>query len=287
MSESGERTEWPSTPAGIGLGLRSAFANTLLATKPAAVRWLEIHPENYIRRGGRFRSILEDASSTWSFTTHGLSLCFGATEPADKGYVRMLRDLVERIDAPWYSDHLCFGGVDNAHLHDLLPIPRDEGSIENVVRRIKELQDALGVDVAVENVSYYADSAHDCMSEVDFVNEVLERADAKMLLDVNNVYVNAVNHGFDPAADYVDQLPLDRVVQIHVAGHFVREDGLIIDTHAEPVCDGVYELFAHTLRGTGHVPVLLERDGNYPALDVLLEEVGRLDEIYQSILGDR
>jgi hypothetical protein len=285
MDESGDSTAWPTTPAGIGLGLRSAFASKLLASKPEAVRWLEIHPENYIQRGGRFRSILEDATDTWAFTAHGLSLNFGSVEPADPGYARLLRDLIERIDAPWYSDHLCFGGVDNAHLHDLLPIPRDEGSIQVVVRRIKELQDTLGIDVAVENVSYYADSAHDRMSEVEFVNEVLERADAKMLLDVNNVYVNAVNHAFDPAADYIDQIPMDRVVQLHVAGHFVRDDGLIIDTHAEPICDGVYELFAHTLRAKGHVPVLLERDGNYPAFDVLLDEVGRLDEIYRSIVG--
>lgn len=253
--------------------------------KPAAVRWLEIHPENYIRRGGRFRAVLEDAAETWSFTAHGLSLCFGSIEPAETEYVRSLRSLIERVGAPWYSDHLCFGGVDNAHLHDLLPIPREERTIEVVVRRIQELQDALGVDVAVENVSYYADSAHDRMSEVDFVNEVLHRADAKMLLDVNNVYVNSVNHGFDPAADYIDQLPMDRVVQLHIAGHFVRDDGLIIDTHAEPICDGVYDLFAHTLGKTGHVPVLLERDGNYPPLGVLLEEVGRLDAIYQSIVG--
>lgn len=279
-----EATTWPDTPAGIGLGLRSALANELLATRPESVRWLEIHPENYIRRGGRFRSILEDATDSWSFTTHGLSLCFGSVEPADKDYVRSLRSLIDRIGAPWYSDHLCFGGIDNAHLHDLLPIPREERTIDVVARRIKELQDALGVDVAVENVSYYADSAHDRMSEVDFVNEVLERADAKMLLDVNNVYVNSVNHGFDPAADYIDQLPMDRVVQLHIAGHFVRDDGLIIDTHAEPICDGVYDLFAHTLRATGHVPVLLERDGNYPPLGVLLDEVERLDAIYQSIV---
>ncbi len=276
--------EWPESPAGIGLGLRAAFASRLLAERPEAVRWLEIHPENYIRRGGRFRSVLEDACATWSFTTHGLSLCFGSVESADPGYVRELRRLVERVRAPWYSDHLCFGGVDNAHLHDLLPIPRDEGSIEVVVRRIKELQDSLGIDVAVENVSYYANSAHDRMPEVDFVNEVLDRADAKLLLDVNNVYVNSVNHGFDPSTDYIDKLPMDRVVQFHIAGHFVRKDGLIIDTHAEPICDDVYELFAHALKLRGHVPVLLERDGNYPELEVLLEEVAKLEEIYVSVL---
>ncbi|MFT6398264.1 MAG: hypothetical protein ACJAYU_003022 [Bradymonadia bacterium] len=285
MTTDAASPKWPETPAGIGLGLRAAFASRLLEERPEAVRWLEIHPENYIRRGGRFRSILEDACSTWPFTTHGLSLCFGSVDPADPGYVRELRRLTERVGAPWYSDHLCFGGVDNAHLHDLLPIPRDEGSIETVVRRIKELQDGLGIDVAVENVSYYADSAHDRMPEIDFVNEVLERADAKLLLDVNNVYVNSVNHGFDPAADYIDKLPMDRVVQFHIAGHFVRKDGLIIDTHAEPICDGVYDLFEHSLRLKGHVPVLLERDGNYPELQVLLEEVAKLEEIYVSVLG--
>ncbi|HEY8427898.1 MAG TPA: DUF692 domain-containing protein, partial [Sandaracinaceae bacterium] len=243
-------------------------------------RWLEIHPENYVARGGSFAMNLERASERWSIVPHGLTLGFGTTSRFDPGYVRQLKRLLDRIDAPWYSDHLCFAGVGGTFLHDLLPLPFTRESIETAAARVRELRDAIERPVAIENISYYADPAPRAMEEPDFVVEVLEAADCLLLLDVNNVYVNSINHGFDPKP-YIDRIPPERVVQIHVAGHFTRKDGIIIDTHGEPMCEGVYDLLAYTLERLGPVPVLLERDQNIPPLDELLGEVRRLTDIYE------
>lgn len=271
--------------SGVGLGLRAAFADELIERRPAEVRWLEIHPENYVGRGGRFRRFLDRARDTWRVAAHGLTLNFGNPDDLDRAWLRDLRAFLDEVDAPWYSDHLCFGAVGNAHLHDLLPMPRERWAIELAVDRIRALQDALGRDVAIENVSAYQPEAQYGMPEVEFVLEVADRADAKLLLDVNNVYVNSRNHDFDARA-WLAQVPAERVVQIHVAGHLLRRDGVIIDTHAEPVCDDVYVLVEETLRQLGSVPVLLERDGNYPQLDELLAEVRALDAIWQRAVGE-
>lgn len=267
------------TVEGVGLGLRHDLAEELFERAPEEVRWLEIHPENYVRRGGRFALNLERAMERWAIVPHGLTLCFGSTDRFEASYLRELSALLERIDAPWYSDHLCFAGIDGIFLHDLLPLPFTKESVEIASARIREVQDAIARPVAIENVSYYADPAPRAMEEPDFVLEVLEAADCKLLLDVNNVYVNSINHRFDPRS-YIDRIPPERVVQIHVAGHLVRKNGVIIDTHGEPVCEGVYELLEYTLERIGPVPVLLERDQNIPALDTLLEEVRRLSRIY-------
>lgn len=268
------------TVEGVGLGLRHDLAAELFEREPEEVRWLEIHPENYVARGGRFAQNLERAMSSWALVPHGLTLCVGTTSRFEKEYVTQLAGLLERIDAPWYSDHLCFAGVDGAYLHDLLPIPFNRESVQTAAARVHELRDAIGRPVAVENVSYYADPGPKTgWDEPDFLLEVLDAADCKLLLDVNNIFVNSINHGFDPRT-YIDRIPAERVVQIHVAGHMTRKDGLIIDTHGEPMCEGVYELLEHTLARIGPVPVLLERDQNIPPLDVLLEEVRRLSAIY-------
>lgn len=270
---------------GIGLGLRHDLAPALFERAPAEVRWVEIHPENYVARGGKFGAMLERAQETWPIVPHGLSLCFGSTSRFDDGYLSQLRALLDRVEAPWYSDHLCFSSVDGSFLHDLLPIPFSAESVRTVAARVSELRDTIERPVAIENVSYYAHPGPRAglgrkgWDEVDFLLEALDAADAKLLLDVNNVYVNSINHGFDPAA-YIDRVPAERVVQMHVAGHFTRPDGIIIDTHGEPVCEGVYALFEHAVAHVGPVPVLLERDQNFPPLDELLREVRRLSEIY-------
>lgn len=264
---------------GIGIGLRHDLAAELLERAPDEVRWLEVHPENYVARGGSFAQNLERALERWSLVPHGLTLCFGTTTRFDRGYVREAKALLDRIDAPWYSDHLCFAGAGGTYLHDLLPLPFTRESIDTAAARVRELRDAIERPVAIENISYYADPAPREMDEPDFVLEVLEAADCQLLLDVNNVYVNSIDHGFDPKP-YIDRIPPDRVVQIHVAGHHTRKDGMIIDTHGEPMCEGVYELLAYTLERLGPVPVLLERDQNIPPLDELLAEVRRLTEIY-------
>lgn len=263
---------------GIGLGLRHEIAKEMLERRPPEIEWVEIHPENYVDRAGSFETHLADAKARWPVVPHGLSLCFGSIEPFERDYLRKLRAFLDSIEAPWYSDHLCWGGVDGVALHDLMPMPFTRESVEIACARIAEVEDAIGRPVAIENVSYYVHPGEPEMSEVDFVLEVLERSGCRLMLDVNNVYVNAQNHGIDARA-YVEAVPAERVVQIHVAGHLVRPGRPIIDTHAEPICEGVYDLLAHTLRRMPEVPVLLERDGNYPSLDVLLEELRRLRAI--------
>lgn len=276
-----ETTVVKTNAQGIGLGLRHDLANEMFERKPEEIDWVEIHPENYVARGGSFAVNLDKALDQWAILPHGLSLCFGTTTSYDPAYLKQLRGLLDKIDAPFYSDHLCFAGIDGSYLHDLLPLPFNAESVRTVADRISELQDAIGRPVAIENISYYAEPLRptEGWSEPDFLLEVLEGADCKLLLDVNNIYVNSLNHGFDPRP-YIDRIPGERVVQMHVAGHMTRKDGQIIDTHGEAVCEGVYELLEYTLERIGPVPVLLERDGNFPPLDELLAELRRLHTIY-------
>jgi len=269
---------------GIGLGLRYDMATELLDRIPESVAWVELHPENYIGRGGRYQEILEEARAHWPIVTHGLSTCLGSVEPFERRYLNELGAFLRDLEVPWHSEHLCLGGVDARFFHDLLPLPFTSEAVEIASERLIEVRDAIGIPLALENVSYYAPQSPDGLAEADFVVEVLENADAKLLLDVNNIYVNSCNFGFDPKA-YIDKIPTDRVVQIHVAGHLVREDGLRIDTHGEPIPDDVYGLLAYTLRKTGPVPVLLERDNNVPPLDELLYEVDELWAIYRDATG--
>ncbi len=271
---------------GIGIGLRYPIAGELFAAAPPAIRWLELHPENYLARGGRYASLLARARERWPLLTHGLSMGFGSLQPFDRQYLRSLRALIGELAVPWHSDHLCVAGVDGVYFHDLLPLPFSRAAIDVASARVREAQDALGVAIAIESISYYARAPGSVLPECEFLCAVLEGADARLLLDVNNVFVNAMNHGFDARA-FIDRLPLERVAQLHVAGHYVRPDGMRIDTHAEPVCEEVYELFAYTMRRLARpVPVLLERDDNFPPFAELVREVERLDQIYQDALAD-
>jgi uncharacterized protein (UPF0276 family) len=285
---------------GIGLGLRSPIAAPLFdGSAPPALRWLEIHPENYLgslayggsvqfeARGGRYASLLAQARERYPLLTHGLTMGFGALAPFDPGYLRALRALLQELRAPWHSDHLCFSQVDEVYLHDLLPLPLHEEAIGVAVQRIQEAQDALGVAIAVEPISWYVRPPDSPLDEAEFISEILRRADAKLLLDVNNVYVNALNHGFD-ARGFIDKLPLARVVQLHMAGHHVRADGQRIDTHAAPISEPVYELFDYTMRKLARpLPVLLERDDAFPPFEELAAELTRLDVIYRRALAEQ
>jgi len=265
--------------------LRYDLATELLERRPETVSWLEIHPENYVNRGGRYQEMLDLARQDWPIVTHGLSTCLGALEPFDASYLRELRSFLSDVEVPWHSEHLCLGGAEDRFFHDLLPLPFTEEAARIASQRLIEVRDAIDLPLALENASYYAPQCDDGLAEADFVVEVLERADAKLLLDVNNIYVNGRNFDFDPKA-YIDKIPTDRVVQIHVAGHFVREDGLRIDTHGESVPNEVYQLLDYALRKIGPVPVLLERDNNVPPLDELLAEVDELWKIYRSATED-
>ena len=265
---------------GVGLGLRAPLVGDLMTRAPPSLRWVEVSPENHMGRGGFFERMLADARGRFPVVTHGLSLGLGDRAPPDPAFLRALRAFLESVGTPWHSDHLCFGAVDGAHLHDLLPLPFTRESVRAVADRVRLLEDALGLPIAVENISWYAHPGDAQMSEADFLGEVLSRSDARLLLDVNNAFVNARNHGTD-ARDFLRRIPADRVVQIHVAGHFTGADGFRIDTHGEPVCAEVYELLEFALSRTGRVPVLLERDGGFPPFDELAAEVERLDAILQ------
>ncbi|MET0339785.1 MAG: DUF692 domain-containing protein [Polyangiales bacterium] len=271
--------------AGIGIGLRQPIAGALFESAPDALRWLEIHPENYVDRGGRYARLLAAAEERWPLLTHGLTMGFGSARPFAADALRKLAGLVERLACPWHSDHLCIASVDGVYLHDLLPLPPSDRAIDVASARIAEARAALGVPIAIEPISYYARPPGSALDEAAFLAALLEAADAKLLLDVNNVYVNAMNFGFDPRA-FIDALPLSRVVQLHVAGHAVRADGLRIDTHAEPICEAVYALFGYTMRKLARpIPVLLERDDGFPPFAELAAEVTRLDAIYRESLA--
>lgn len=261
----------------MGVGLRAELADELLATDAPEIRWLELHPENYIGRGGRFAAHLEAACARSPVVTHGLTLCVGATEPFEPSYVAQLKSLLRKVGAGWHSEHLAWGNASGGFAHDLLPLPFTREAVAVASARVRELRDAVEVPIAVENTSYYAHpGGMRGMREIDFLREVLEAADCALLLDVNNVFVNAENHGFD-AREWLALVPMERVVQLHVAGHFVRTDGLVVDTHGEPVRSEVLALLEHTLsRLPEGVPILLERDLNHPPLSELRAEVAVL-----------
>ncbi len=270
---------------GIGVGLRMEMSKDLLAYAAPEVRFVEVHPENYLRRGGRYFDLLEQARERWPILTHGLTMSLGSTAPFEAAFMNDLRAFLrDRVKTEHHSDHLCFSNVDGVYTHDLLPLPFNEESIRTASARLREAADALELPVAFENISYYAPLGENTMDELTFLCEVLDRSSAPMLLDVNNVYVNSRNHGFDARRfldAVLDRVPRERVLQLHVAGHWLRDDGLRIDTHAEPICDDVYTLLEHVLGRIGPIPVLLERDGNFPTIEELMGEVKRLDEIYQ------
>ncbi len=283
-----------NSPTGVGLGLRWAFIDEVAeGNAPASIRFFEISPENYIRRGGYFPSALEAVAADYPILTHGLMLGIGGEEALEPGYIRDLRCTLDNLGAARHSDHLCWSDADRRCLHDLLPLPVDRRIVPAVSDRIRRVQDLLGRPFSVENISYYgspgwspSESAIMGIAERDLLAELLERADCKLLLDVNNVLVNAQNHGFDPYV-YLEGLDLSRVIQLHVAGgeRFAdRYDGLIIDTHGTSVPAEVEALMAWVIARTGPLPVIYERDNKIPALSDLGREVEKLQLTYERAL---
>ena len=268
----------------------------LLERTPPELDFLEVCPENYARRGGAIPAALDRARAAYPILSHGLTMSLGGADPLDAAYLRELRAFLERMRAPWHSDHLCFSSVGGRALHDLLPLTFDEPTVRRVADRVRRAQDALGVPMAVENISFYVHPGARRMPEAEFVARVCDAADCGLLLDVNNAYVNAQNFGFD-VDEWMRTAPLERTVQIHVAGHerfderdFVPEvpgggpaGTVILDTHGAPVCDPVLALLERVLPRTGPVPVLLERDTNVPELDELLGEVRALRAIWDRV----
>jgi uncharacterized protein (UPF0276 family) len=261
---------------GFGLGLRREHYHAILEAPPAAVDWLEILTENYLVDGGKPLHFLERIRRHFPMVMHGVSLSIGSAAPLDFGYLGRVRALARRIDAAWISDHLCWTGTDGLNLHDLMPLPFTEEALAHVVSRVARVQEFLGQRILLENVSSYITYDHSTMPEWEFLRAVAEQADCHILLDVNNVYVNARNHGFDPRT-FLDQLPVERVRQIHLAGHFDRGD-VIIDTHDRAIIAPVLDLYAAAVHRFGPVPAMIERDSELPALEAL---VGELDTVRQ------
>jgi uncharacterized protein (UPF0276 family) len=272
-------------PRGVGLGFRLKIAREFLATPTTHAQFLEIAPENYLRVGGNRARLLAAAAERLPIVCHGLCGDFAGSAPVDEEYLSDLKGFLHRLGVRWYSDHLCLTRAAGAELHDLLPLPHSEKAAKRAAARIREVRDRLDLPVAIENASAYARMPGEEMSESEFCKLVLEEADCLMLLDVNNVYVNSVNFGFDPRA-FIDSLPLERVVQLHIAGHTVEREGLLVDTHGAPIVDPVYELFAYTLSKLPEpAPVLLERDTNIPPLHELEAELEKLTKLMEAADG--
>lgn len=257
---------------GFGLGLRPDHYPDFLR-EPQPVDWLEIITENYMIPGGKPLAMLDAILERYPVAMHGVSLSIGSTDGLDAQYLTELKALAKRAQPLWISDHLCWTGVQGRNSHDLLPLPYSEEALRLVVRHVDQVQNTLGQRILLENVSSYLDYQSSEMSEWEFLRQVSEQADCLLLLDVNNIYVSSINHGFD-AIEFLDHLPVERVQQIHLAGHSDHGD-YIVDTHDHPVAEPVWELYRYTCTRFGSVATMIERDDNIPDLAELIAELNR------------
>ncbi|MBX9676001.1 MAG: DUF692 domain-containing protein [Methylotenera sp.] len=255
---------------GFGLGLRTEHYNAILESKPN-IDWFEAISENYMIPGGKPLHYLDRIRENYPVVMHGVSLSIGSTTPMDADYLRDLRKLADRIEPVWISDHLCWTGVHGQNMHDLLPLPYTEETANHVAERIEIVQDYLGRQMLIENVSSYASYVDSSMTEWEFISLIAEKADCLLLLDVNNIYVSSFNHQFD-AKTFIDGVPKKRVQQIHLAGHQNHGD-YIIDTHDAPVIDPVWDLYGYALSRLGAVSTMIERDDQMPELEELIQEL--------------
>lgn len=258
-----------SRPRGVGIGLRPPHVQELMRTE-RALDFLEICPENYVGRGGFDAYHLAACRERWPILVHGVSVSLGGPDPLDTEYLGQLKQLLRDLRVPFYTDHLCYTTVGGFQSHQLLPLPFSAEAVAHTAARIRKIRGILDLPVAVENISYYAHMPGTQMLHTDFVRAVCEEADCGLLLDVNNLFVNATNHKLQPL-EQLDRLPLERVVQIHIAGH-TRQGGRLIDDHGAPTCPEVIELYREVTRRLGNVPTLLERDTRIPPLGEVLDE---------------
>ena len=273
----------PLTPSpGFGLGLRPPHYADFAASR-RAVDWLEIISENFLVDGGKPLQWLDRIRADYPMAMHGVTLSIGGSDPLDLDYLKRLKALATRVDPLWVSDHVCWGAHAGVHAHDLLPLPYTAEAVRHVAARVRQVQDVLGRRLVLENVSSYVEFSANEMPECAFLDALSREADCLLLLDLNNVHVSAVNHGFD-ALDFLDGVPLDRVQQIHLAGHTVR-DGYLIDTHDADVSDPVWALYREFVRRTGGRATMIERDDHLPSLDALEAELGIARRIEAEALG--
>ena len=266
-------------PAQAGIGLRAPHVARVLAERPA-VPWFEVHSENYFPAGGAAHAALTQIRRDYPLSLHGVGLGLGSVDDVDPGHLRRLRELIDRYEPALVSEHICWGAVDGSHWNDLLPLPFTHEALRHLVGRVSQVQETLGRELLLENVSSYLTFRGADMPEWTFTAELARRSGCGLLLDVNNIYVNSVNHGFDPM-EYLRAIPPHAVREIHLAG-FTRKTGLpvplLIDTHDRPVAEEVWNLYQAALARFGARPTLIEWDGNIPALEVLLGEADRAEE---------
>lgn len=255
--------------SGFGLGLRPEHYQDFI-TQKQPLDWLEILSDNYLVAGGKPLFYLDQIRQDYPLVMHGVAMNIGSIDPLNFDYLTALKQLAKRIEPALISDHLCWTGIHNQYLHDLLPLPYTDETIQHVANRILQIQDFLGRRLVIENLSSYIQSDTG-MSEWEFIGAVCQQADCDLLLDINNIFVSSHNHGFDPL-DYLHGIPAQRVRQIHLAGHSQHENYLI-DTHDQPVCDEVWQLYQQAIHHLGFIPTMIERDGNIPLLPELLAEV--------------
>ena len=269
---------------GVGIGLRRENIDELLAKRPKEIQCLEIAPENYLHTGGKLYRKFRELKEIYPIVAHGLSLSLGSLAPLKKDFLKDLKAFLREHNFPWMSDHLCYSSVLGHEFHDLLPLPFTAEAVAHVVPRIRQIQDYLEMPFAIENVSYYAapvnPSAAPEMPEWEFLAEVAARADCSLLLDVNNIYVNSVNHGFDPI-QYIRSIPLERVLHMHLAGH-VEYQGFLLDNHGAAIIDPVWRLLEEAAKGVKPAAVIIERDHRMPPLEDLVEEVKAAHDILQA-----
>lgn len=258
---------------GAGLGLRKALVRSLPDQPVSEVNFWEVAPENWLGIGGYYGNKFRELTEQFPFICHGLSLSIGGPDPLDEAFLQRLKHFLREHHIRYYSEHLSYCS-DDGHLYDLMPIPFTEAAIHYVAQRIKRVQDILGQRIAMENVSYYAAPGKQ-MEEIDFLNAVLQEADCDLLLDVNNIYVNSINHHYDAEA-FLKQLPAERIRYIHIGGHYNEAEDLIVDTHGANVIDPVWQLLDQAYQQFGVIPTLLERDFNLPPLPELLKEVNTI-----------
>ncbi len=269
---------------GFGVGLRTKHYAHILKTWPQ-MDFFEVISENYMVAGGRPLHILDQIRQRYPVVMHGVSLSIGSTDPLNKDYLKNLRKLADHIKPAWVSDHLCWTGVGGKNLHDLLPLPYTEETIKHVAKRVRQVQDFLGRQIALENVSSYIAFTDSSMSEWEFLKTVVEEADCKILLDINNIYVSSFNHGFDPET-YIEAIPQDRVVQFHLAGHSDKGNYLL-DTHDHPIKPVVWKLYQKALKRFGDVTTLIEWDDHIPGFPKLQEAAQKAERIYRGYCAQR
>ena len=270
----------PFSNLGFGLGLRTTHYEAIFETKPA-LDWFEIISENYMVPGGRPLANLMRIRNDYPLVMHGVSLSIGSSDALNIDYLRDLKALADRVEPATISDHLCWTGIAGKNLHDLMPIPYTEATVAHVADRVRQVQDFLGRQILLENVSSYITFAQSEMSEWEFLRTIAEKADCHILLDINNIFVSAFNHGFEPI-EYVEGIPVERVRQFHLAGHENRGD-IIIDTHDAPVIDPVWDLYAKACERFGPVSTMIERDDNIPPLEELLMELDHARQIASEV----